>query len=54
MIDGEVEHGRVWFAFDAKELEWLYHLIPAGDDFKKTVALKMRELEEYDEQPTTS
>lgn len=49
MIDGQIDLDceHVWFCFDLQELEWLYDLIPRGDDFKKTIVLKIRQLEQH-------
>jgi len=46
VIDGQIIGGKVWYGFDAQQLEWLYKHIPNGDVFKNTVARGMQELRE--------
>jgi hypothetical protein len=45
MRDGEVKNGLAWFCFDLQELEWLYDLVPQGDEFRGSIMAAIRELE---------
>lgn len=46
MRDGQVQDGRVWFGFDIRDLEWLYDFIPESDEFKKSIAKAITDLEQ--------
>lgn len=47
MTDGQIDGDKVWFAFTLHDLEWLHDLIPRGDEFKRIVMVKIREMEKH-------
>ena len=54
MRDGQIENGRAWFCFDLQELEWLYHLIPSGDEFRARVRAAIKDLERADKESSSA